>query len=71
MGIYRAIDKHTPPNRPKELPTTDKPSERMWMLLLRCWSHDPSARPDATIVLAEVGYFISAEFASFVINLCS
>lgn len=54
MGIYRAMHAKTPPKRPKELPATEEKVERMWTLLLTCWDHDPSARPEAASVVALV-----------------
>jgi hypothetical protein len=54
VGIYRAIDKKQPPRRPKVLPGPEERAVRMWDLLLRCWDHDPSARPDALLVLESV-----------------
>ncbi|KAF8596176.1 WD40 repeat-like protein [Ceratobasidium sp. AG-I] len=50
-GIYRALDKKKPPNRPKELLLPEERGEQMWSLLLQCWDHDPTARPEASVVL--------------------
>ncbi|KAF8670452.1 hypothetical protein RHS04_08605 [Rhizoctonia solani] len=36
-----------PPERPKEIPTGRKDADKLWKTLLRCWSFDPKARPNA------------------------
>lgn len=55
MGIYRAIHNKQPPKRPAVLSHTDQRSDPMWSLLLECWDHDPSVRPDASSVKELVG----------------
>lgn len=47
MGIYRAIHAKKPPKRPKEIGVRTEIATPLWELLLRCWDHDPSARPNA------------------------
>lgn len=56
FGVYGAIHQKQPPRRPTELSVNEERPEITWSLLLECWDHDPSARPDATAVL------ISLEF---------
>ncbi|KAF8602233.1 hypothetical protein BDV93DRAFT_444457, partial [Ceratobasidium sp. AG-I] len=51
MSIYRAIDKKQLPRRPEQLTGTDEPTNMLWALLVRCWNHDPGARPEASFVL--------------------
>lgn len=55
MGIYRALDRKVPPKRPTEFPGTDDRATAMWQLLLQCWDHDPSARPETSAVMTLVG----------------
>ncbi|KAF8594982.1 kinase-like protein [Ceratobasidium sp. AG-I] len=52
MSIYRAISRQKPPKRPKKLAESDERSNQMWELLVRCWDHDPAARPDAPYSLS-------------------
>ncbi|KAF8594860.1 kinase-like protein, partial [Ceratobasidium sp. AG-I] len=54
MSIYRAISRQKPPKRPKELAESDERSNQIWELLVRCWDHDPAARPDAPYSLSYV-----------------
>ncbi|KAF8603424.1 hypothetical protein BDV93DRAFT_162602 [Ceratobasidium sp. AG-I] len=51
MGIYRAIHGKQPPRRPAQLSDPEERAEMMWSLLLKCWDHDPVARPDAATIL--------------------
>ncbi|KAF8595657.1 WD40 repeat-like protein [Ceratobasidium sp. AG-I] len=54
MSIYRAISLQKPPKRPQELSATDDRANEVWQLLLRCWDHDPAARPDAPYTLSSL-----------------
>lgn len=67
------------PRRPKELAETDDKANQMWDLLLKCWDHNPAARPDALFILSYVclilpircsGNSMGVTFASFEF-LCS
>ena len=58
MGIYRALYKKKPPKQPKVLSLPEHQITPMWNLLVSCWDHDPSARPDAASVSALVSQFI-------------
>ncbi|KAF8597459.1 kinase-like protein [Ceratobasidium sp. AG-I] len=61
FSVIRAIDKKQTPKRPKILSGPESRANTMWELLLRCWDHDPSARPDAAMVLTSLeGLVISA-----------
>jgi hypothetical protein len=44
-GMYRALDKKKPPARPVQFAGGTEREVQMWTLLLRCWDHDPAARP--------------------------
>lgn len=54
MGIYGALTNKQPPARPSELLGPDVQPDQMWHLLLRCWDHNPTARPNALSVLTSV-----------------
>ena len=54
VGVYRAIDRKQPPRQPQVLTGPDPRATPMWNILLKCWDHDPSVRPDAPSVLAWV-----------------
>lgn len=54
VAIIRALDRKEPPRRPEQLSGPDERLARTWALLLACWDHDPSARPDASAVLETV-----------------
>ncbi|KAF8602303.1 kinase-like protein [Ceratobasidium sp. AG-I] len=56
QGIYRALGKKKPPTRPEEFPNTDEKAAKVWKLLLRCWDHEPTGRPDAAEVLISLLY---------------
>ncbi|KAF8596615.1 kinase-like protein [Ceratobasidium sp. AG-I] len=60
MSIYRAISIQRAPNRPKELAEIDDRANKMWQLLMRCWDHDPEARPDASYAFSYVGIVLTA-----------
>ncbi|CAE6374118.1 unnamed protein product [Rhizoctonia solani] len=45
--MYLVTTKREPPERPKEIPTGRKDADKLWKTLLRCWSFDPKARPNA------------------------
>lgn len=47
MAIYGALYRKQLPRRPSELPEENKKTSRMWELLVKCWDHDLSIRPDA------------------------
>ncbi|CAE6434950.1 unnamed protein product [Rhizoctonia solani] len=48
--IYLVVTKREPPVRPEGIPTGRKAGDKLWGLLLRCWSFEPSARPGASKV---------------------
>lgn len=54
MGIYGALARKQPPARPSELTGSSAQGDQMWGLLLRCWNHNPMARPSALLVLTSV-----------------
>ncbi|KAF8593840.1 WD40 repeat-like protein [Ceratobasidium sp. AG-I] len=57
MGVYHAIDARQPPRRPQELAGPESQATFMWDLLMRCWDHDPLARPNAQSVLESLNSF--------------
>lgn len=63
MAIYRAIDKKKPPKRPQELAQEDEKANQMWDLLLKCWDHDPTARPDAPFIMGYVRMILWIDLA--------
>ncbi|KAF8599438.1 hypothetical protein BDV93DRAFT_590957 [Ceratobasidium sp. AG-I] len=60
VAIFHALSKKQPPKRPQELSGSDERSTHMWTIFLQCWDHDPSARPNASSVLAS-GYSIASD----------
>ncbi|KEP51128.1 tyrosine kinase catalytic domain protein, partial [Rhizoctonia solani 123E] len=48
--VLKAMLQRRPPKRPKELDESSD-EEPLWNLLMRCWNHDQTARPDAQVVL--------------------
>ncbi|KAF8602302.1 kinase-like protein [Ceratobasidium sp. AG-I] len=64
-GIYRALDKKKAPTRPDEFPTTDEKANQIWALLLNCWDHTPSARPEALTILGLLYLFDTNTYDSF------
>ncbi|CAE7126026.1 unnamed protein product [Rhizoctonia solani] len=46
FNVMRAVDRGTLPNRPIQL-GEDQKSEKMWELLLSCWSRNASERPSS------------------------
>ncbi|CUA75625.1 hypothetical protein RSOLAG22IIIB_05990 [Rhizoctonia solani] len=47
-GVYHAVRKKQFPRRDPAFFGSDRRGDRMWALLMRCWDHDPAARPTAT-----------------------
>ncbi|CAE6431414.1 unnamed protein product [Rhizoctonia solani] len=45
--IYLVVEKKEPPERPKSIPGDCKDGEKLWNLLVRCWSFESSSRPSA------------------------
>ncbi|CAE6525728.1 unnamed protein product [Rhizoctonia solani] len=43
-----------PPDRPECLPIGHKDGDKLWSLLLRCWSYEPGARPSAAEAASEM-----------------
>ncbi|KAF8594402.1 WD40 repeat-like protein [Ceratobasidium sp. AG-I] len=58
VTIYGALNKRQPPKCPQVLSEPDGRSSYVWNLLLACWDHDPSARPDASSILASLQRFM-------------
>jgi len=54
MSILGTLMNKKPPKRPEELPSPNERADHMWALLLRCWDHNPAARPDALSVLTSL-----------------
>ncbi|CAE6441805.1 unnamed protein product, partial [Rhizoctonia solani] len=48
-----AIDKKIP-DRPENIPPNSRDGDRLWDILRRCWSFDPSGRPNANEVKNEM-----------------
>ncbi|QRV88286.1 Tyrosine kinase catalytic domain protein [Ceratobasidium sp. AG-Ba] len=49
--VLAIVNKKMTPNRPEaEIPTGDERSDRLWTLLGRCWSSEPTERPSANEV---------------------
>ncbi|KAG8699091.1 hypothetical protein FRC11_013962, partial [Ceratobasidium sp. 423] len=45
--IYLVVNKQEPPARPVGIPVDREHGDKLWNLLLRCWSFEPKARPTA------------------------
>lgn len=50
-GIIFALIRKQLPKRPQELSGPEERASHIWALLVTCWDHDPSARPDASSVV--------------------
>ncbi|KAJ1301963.1 hypothetical protein OPQ81_000800 [Rhizoctonia solani] len=48
--MYQVLTKKAPPERPESIPSGLPNADKIWELLLRCWSYEPGARPSATDV---------------------
>ncbi|CAE6435005.1 unnamed protein product [Rhizoctonia solani] len=46
--IYLVVTKHQPPDRPDNIPAESKAGDKLWNMLLRCWSFEPEIRPSAS-----------------------
>jgi hypothetical protein len=73
-GVYRALDKKSPPICPKELAGSSEREKRMWRLLIQCWDHDPMARPKArkifkTVCTSYSFKLVSATYSKRLYNL--
>ncbi|CUA76262.1 hypothetical protein RSOLAG22IIIB_12174 [Rhizoctonia solani] len=60
--IYLVITKQEPPERPGNIPIGE--GDKLWNLLLRCWSFEPEARPSAS----DVGETIKTVTSDSLIN---
>ncbi|CAE6345386.1 unnamed protein product, partial [Rhizoctonia solani] len=47
--IYLVVTKQEPPERPESIPIGQE-GDKLWNLLLRCWSFESEARPNASNV---------------------
>ncbi|CAE7080578.1 unnamed protein product [Rhizoctonia solani] len=47
LVILLVVQKREPPERPEGIPEGHETMDRLWELLLRCWSFEPPARPSA------------------------
>ncbi|KAH7320437.1 kinase-like domain-containing protein [Rhizoctonia solani] len=48
--IYLVVTKQQPPDRPDGIPVGSEAGDKLWNMLLRCWSFEPEARPSASEV---------------------
>lgn len=55
-GIFGELFRKQLPKRPQELSGPDERTTQTWLLLLKCWDHNPSVRPDASSVLKSVSF---------------
>ncbi|CAE6495540.1 unnamed protein product [Rhizoctonia solani] len=54
LVILLVVQKREPPERPESIPDGHETMDKLWELLLRCWSFDPAARPSAADVAETV-----------------
>jgi hypothetical protein len=52
--ILLVVQKRAPPERPEGIPDGCETTDKLWELLLRCWSFNPIERPYATEVAETV-----------------
>ncbi|KAG8680062.1 hypothetical protein FRC11_002975, partial [Ceratobasidium sp. 423] len=50
LVILLVVQKREPPERPESIPDGYETMDKLWELLLRCWSFEPTARPSAADV---------------------
>ncbi|CAE7167720.1 unnamed protein product [Rhizoctonia solani] len=55
ISVIRAVDRGTLPARPTQLGNNHK-DDKMWQLLVRCWSRRPSERPLSTFIAGALEY---------------
>ncbi|CAE6376723.1 unnamed protein product [Rhizoctonia solani] len=48
--MFLVVMKKEPPERPEGITVGHVSTDKIWELLLRCWSHEPEARPSAVMV---------------------
>ncbi|KDN41298.1 hypothetical protein RSAG8_07567, partial [Rhizoctonia solani AG-8 WAC10335] len=51
FGVLKALWDKKPPKRPEVLSESNSKQDKIWRLLVECWNHDHTARPDAQAVL--------------------
>ncbi|KAH7338742.1 kinase-like domain-containing protein [Rhizoctonia solani] len=51
FGVLKALSDKKLPRRPESLSQTSDKHDRLWRLLVECWNHNWTARPDAQHVL--------------------
>ncbi|CAE6486586.1 unnamed protein product [Rhizoctonia solani] len=50
LVIFQVVQRREPPERPDSIPVSHKTMDKLWELLLRCWSFEPTKRPSAADV---------------------
>ncbi|CAE7167718.1 unnamed protein product [Rhizoctonia solani] len=55
ISVIRAVDRGTLPARPTQLGNNQK-DDKMWQLLVRCWSRSPKDRPSAGFIAGALEY---------------
>ncbi|CUA71091.1 Tyrosine-protein kinase SPK-1 [Girardia tigrina] [Rhizoctonia solani] len=50
LVILLVVQKREPPERPESIPDGHETMDKLWELLLRCWSFEPMTRPSAVEV---------------------
>ncbi|KDN33423.1 hypothetical protein RSAG8_13486, partial [Rhizoctonia solani AG-8 WAC10335] len=51
FGVLKALWDKKLPKRPEVLSESNSKQDKIWRLLVECWNHDHTARPDAQAVL--------------------
>ncbi|CAE7104849.1 unnamed protein product [Rhizoctonia solani] len=46
--MHLVVTKKEPPERPHTIPTDQDGGNKLWELLVSCWSFEPEARPSAS-----------------------
>ncbi|CAE6453895.1 unnamed protein product [Rhizoctonia solani] len=64
LVILLVVQKREPPERPDSIPGGHETMDRVWGLLLRCWSFESTARPSATDVAENMKALRAAEVLS-------
>ncbi|CAE7173003.1 unnamed protein product, partial [Rhizoctonia solani] len=57
ISVIRAVERKTLPTRPTKL-GNDRKGDKMWQLLMRCWSRSPAERPLSSYVAGALDYML-------------
>ncbi|KAG8777303.1 hypothetical protein FRC12_000437 [Ceratobasidium sp. 428] len=57
------------PERPECLPHNSRDGDRLWSLLMKCWSHERVERPNASEVRDTVAYLVLSYYSVALIDI--